>query len=847
MTEFYEIGKETKTVDVRISYKIIKLFSEGLYSSPNKAIEELVCNAFDADAKNVHVIIPIDNAAPDAAIAVVDDGESMDYAGLVDHWIIGRSSRMTRLSTAKRKQIGKFGIGKLATYVLAHRLTHICKKKGKYYSVSMNYRDIAGDAESGVFEDEGKKEKVELPFRELTEVQAKRAVNRWITGSKKGYKALKLFGKNASPSWTVAIMSELKDMIANLTPGRLKWVLRTAMPLRDDFKLYLDGNRIVSSKGKKAARKWIIGKDIMPDDLEAAKVEFDETEDEKVGKDDIHRYGVSNSKVGRISGYIELYDDRLDTGKSAENYRSNGFFVHAHGRLINEEDGHFGIPANELSHGTLSRFRAIVHADGLDNELRSSRENVRECTTVKDFRNVLKAMFNIARREWNKREKERKPGAKFASTVQNTPYSLTQLPIVSLLSQALKGKATPRYLRYTVGLGKAEREEYLQNIEDRIEKQENMVLSSELRELSLSERLAVFDIDTGTLLINRQHPFVAHFLDEYENVKVSLPLELLAMSEVLLEANLYQLGIRANEIESIMDVRDELFRMLAKATARKNAYLIAQELLDAATDKKELEIALVGAFNSMGFEAIRLGGSKKPDGIATAVLGACEDDVPQRYKVSLEAKSKEKEGGKVSNSSVRISTIARQRKDYECDHAIVVGPDFPAAGTVLQDEISEDRKQTRKTITVMNIADLARLVRLRPLKRLGPLEIRTLFQCKMPCDCKKWVDEISKKEVEIPKYRDILEVIWKRQKKRHNERVEFGTVAAKLEDRKIDYTKRKIIEICKSLEGMAPECIACRDNTVELRLKPDMVLERIKGETEKYPESELGGSFLRSV
>jgi hypothetical protein len=31
-----------------------------------------------------------------------------------------------------RSQIGKFGIGKLATYVLANRLSHISKKAGKY-------------------------------------------------------------------------------------------------------------------------------------------------------------------------------------------------------------------------------------------------------------------------------------------------------------------------------------------------------------------------------------------------------------------------------------------------------------------------------------------------------------------------------------------------------------------------------------------------------------------------------------------------------------------------------------------------------------------------------------------
>lgn len=46
--EFLTAGRETGKIPVKISYRIIELFSDGLYSSPHKAIEELVVNAFDA-------------------------------------------------------------------------------------------------------------------------------------------------------------------------------------------------------------------------------------------------------------------------------------------------------------------------------------------------------------------------------------------------------------------------------------------------------------------------------------------------------------------------------------------------------------------------------------------------------------------------------------------------------------------------------------------------------------------------------------------------------------------------------------------------------------------------------
>src|SRR2546425_12117999 len=91
--ELYTAGKEISSIDVRISYRIIQLFSEGLYSSPHKAMEELVSNSFDAGATNVHVILAPDLTAKDASIAVVDDGTGMDDRGLKDHWLIGTTNK----------------------------------------------------------------------------------------------------------------------------------------------------------------------------------------------------------------------------------------------------------------------------------------------------------------------------------------------------------------------------------------------------------------------------------------------------------------------------------------------------------------------------------------------------------------------------------------------------------------------------------------------------------------------------------------------------------------------------------------------------------------------------------
>src|SRR6266478_5937243 len=108
---FSETGTETEKIDVRLSYRIVQLFSEGLYASPNKAIEELVANSFDAGARRVAVFLPADFHDQGATITVLDDGVGMDVGGLKQHWLIGKSDKQDLAKPPLgRQQIGKFGI-----------------------------------------------------------------------------------------------------------------------------------------------------------------------------------------------------------------------------------------------------------------------------------------------------------------------------------------------------------------------------------------------------------------------------------------------------------------------------------------------------------------------------------------------------------------------------------------------------------------------------------------------------------------------------------------------------------------------------------------------------------------
>jgi hypothetical protein len=780
--EFVRLGRKTSNIDVKISYRIIQLFSEGLYRSPTKAVEELVANAFDAGATRVQVEIAPDLAAEDSTIVIIDDGTGMDRKGLKDHWLIGVSRKRELASSPRnRKQIGRFGIGKLATYVLSDRLTHISKVGSKFYSTSMNYRLIPSGNGGGLVATKP----VRLPLRELSEGEAQQALAPWISEESAGSMAFPLFGKGAPENWTAAILSDLKDMATQLSMGRLKWVLATSMPIRDDFHLFLNGKLVQPEKEKgKRIDTWVIGRDITVVPRPAPSDELQPTLDRSTPESSPVHFGLTHPQLGRITGTAELFEDLLTGGKSDRIGRSHGFFVYVRDRLINVDDEYFGIDSNRLRHGTFSRFRCEIHIDRLDEELRSSRESVRQTSLLTTAQNILEGIFNLARTKHEAFEDTTRPGVQAASRVAATPYSLTRRPIISLVERFLDGKARPWLITLPSNLNAAAKQALLKELEQQAGTTEGLVHKIELVPLAQEQGLAKFDVATWTLQINSLHPFVAYFLDEFEDKKRNLPLELLAVSEVLLESRLYEMGLDEEQIRDLLTQRDELLRYLARSTGKRNALMISQDLLEASNNKDALERELVAAFDSMGFDAVPLGGPNRPDGLAGCSLSGAKNGHARAYKVSLEAKSKEQPGKKVAAKSVGVSAIARQRNDFECDHAVVVGPDFPTSQgeeSALVKEIKDDRAKDGKTITLVRVTDMAKLVRLVPAKRVSLDRIRSLFEtCITPEESANRIETLAKEELDRPPYRQILDAIAAEQKDLKEETVKYSNVQTRL-------------------------------------------------------------------
>jgi hypothetical protein len=831
---FASIGKSTDTIDVRLSYRIIELFSEGLYQSPNKAVEELVANSFDAGAQRVLVLLSPNLQNQDATITIVDDGEGMDATGLKEHWLIGISSKRQLTTLPRgRQQIGKFGIGKLATYVLANRLTHLSKLNGNFYSASMDFTAI----DSRVAREVEPKAPIQIPLRELTEDEAKQALKQWT--DTKAFKAsgMALFGRTAPASWTVAVMSALKPKVHEIKPGLLEWILRTALPLRPDFGIWLDGRKLVPSKeGKGLLKKWILGKDLVELPKPGPK-RVSAFEDKNVDASDERRFGLDVPELGRVTGYVEAYKDLL-TGKSDELGRSYGFFVYVYGRLVNVLDGHFGISPDELRHGTFGRVRLVVHMDSLDRELRSNRESISEGPLLAIAQDVLRAIFNSVRPTLERYDETEEPGAKLARKIAASPSSLSRRPIVELARAVLEGRSKSRYLSVPDLKTKSERDALVAALEQRATEADRFVSGLTIDYDGSADRgLAQYDTVTGNLRINAWHPFVATFHDEFTSKGAGQPLELFAMAEVLAEAHLHAIGVKPNLIDDFLSLRDQLLRNLANESGRQGSFGVAIALREARNNPSALEEKLCAAFTSLGFETVPIGGKGEPDGVGTALLSADEKGKSRQYAVSLEAKSKKADKGKVAAKTIDVAAVIRHRDKYKCQHALVIGRSFPGSETsALAGDLDDDRRKNEalgelKTITLMTIDDLAKLVRLRPIRQVGLLKLRELFlQCRLPAESAKWVESIDAARVKKPPYKRIVATIEALQKKYKNAPVKYAALRIELShlSPSIDYENDDdLVELCKAMGQMAPRAIFAGPETVELDQSAGNVLAAI--------------------
>lgn len=808
-----KVGKKVDTIPVQLSYQIIKHFSDSLYTSPNKAIEELVANSYDAWANNVHVIVPDNLAASDATIWVVDDGESMDVDGFKDLWRIGETKkRDLEWGDKGRLPIGKFGIGKLATYVLSRELTHLCKHRGKYRAVSMNF---------GRLEEDQKKTGLQLDVRQLSIGEAKNLLQTVLGEGKNGLKNMQLFGKGAAKTWTVAAMSSLRNMAKKLTHGRLKRVLRTALPITPQFNLFYCGEQLKSEKiTKPTIQEWNIGEK----DEVAKQLRF-ETVDDKKGN-----VGIMIPQLGKIWGKVQIFEKPLPGGKAEAWGRSHGFFIIVRKRLINLHDELFGLEA--LSHGAFSRFRMVVYADGLDDYLRATREAVSEDEDgVKNFRNYIKAKFNEARstyNNWIAGHDQREP---ISRLVSDTPRSLSREPLVRLVKRALLGEIGELFLtRIPVDIDEAGRTKLLADLEGELEKNE-FFQAVKFEAIGIEDGLAVFDAEERCFKLNILHPFFANYCERARNLE---SFQLLAVAEVLTEAYLHDEGLEPDKVYRILRRRDRFLRELVYGT-ELSAPVVAQLLEDSKFNSKEFELALCRGMANLGFGVTPIGGPGKPDGLAIARIGVrLGENKSKGYKVTFDAKTSKKD--KITAKDANLAAVAHHRKKWEADYALVVAPGYQGD----DDEKSNILDQARKMkITLMTLEDFIKLVLTASTRPLGFGRLRDeLFEtCRGSLDASIWIEKLLCEKAPDTPLSEILNAIWELMEESLDP-PKFAAVLERLKhkDNKFkSFREQEIQDWMRSVQRFARDLVTIDGECVYLEIAPKTILDRVIWQANELP------------
>jgi len=530
------IGKLTRKINVELSTRFLEHFSEQLYSSPQKAFEELISNGWDAGADFVDIRISSDLSKHSATMCVLDNGASMDEDGLKELWHIAFSPKRENPIKFGRSVIGKFGIGKLATYVLASKLTYICKSEdGKIRRITMDYGDIdrqkdaraerlISDLVLDIYEVE--LEDVKLALAQVDDgeeifrlIQTGAVDDKADDDSEFGGDKTSL-SRLSKGTWTLVVLSDLKPTGMELRVHVLKRMLRAALPFGSEMVIRINGEKLTSSKITAAvAKEWTIGPELGFDfiELDSSKksslpntnqnegsLSIESTEKERIeitSSNEPYPH-VNIPGIGRVTGLIRLFDEKISGGKSDERGASNGFHVNVLGRVVNQSDPAFG--EDNLSHAAWARFRMAVRADGLNPLLTTSREQIKEKRETKIFRAFLRKAFNTARNFYDSDMNLEMPDGGDVLVKSLGVISLS--PLRNVVSDVLETQASIPGLFDEEGIDdrKKQRQQWRAATGENIKS----ALSRVNYERASDNSFAKFRLKDSTIVVNKDHPFV---------------------------------------------------------------------------------------------------------------------------------------------------------------------------------------------------------------------------------------------------------------------------------------------------------------------------------------------------
>lgn len=136
--------EKEKKLEMRFDPHTIEHLGVKMYSMLPNALAELIANAYDAEAREVHV--KLRDSDEKKSISIIDDGVGMSFDEINENFLrIGRKRRdfdQGESPNGLRKVTGRKGLGKLAFFGIGNTIKVTTKKDSKCTSFIMKWDDL---------------------------------------------------------------------------------------------------------------------------------------------------------------------------------------------------------------------------------------------------------------------------------------------------------------------------------------------------------------------------------------------------------------------------------------------------------------------------------------------------------------------------------------------------------------------------------------------------------------------------------------------------------------------------------------------------------------------------------
>jgi Histidine kinase-, DNA gyrase B-, and HSP90-like ATPase len=771
-------GPEDK-VQVDITYDLIRQFSHQLYTNPRKAIEELVCNSYDAGASECYVRTPRSEAEN---LLVLDNGVSMNLKGIHDLWTVGVSPKEADSEGYRvannRSQIGKFGVGKLAAFALGKTLTHVAAAGGWARIVQVAEDEIKGF--TGGTKPTFNVYRLEIDqARSILEPALLDLPSPW---------------KSHWKTWTLAIVSDIEGDAQRraLHSGFLKRMITHALPLSAQFNVFIDGESVPlrTIPSENVALEVPVTDPKFIEHLESTlrtywREQLHVESDADVPSDLIHVKKTRIKNPGKVSEQIDAIEvPRLGpvagsaimtrttltrSTVSERGYRDHGFRIYVHGKLANPEDELFGITQRSLKYWY--RFRAELEIPSLDKVLLVQRNSFSEGSELTYVaREVLRAIFGEAKARYveNEAEETEYEPAPFGARLRfMAPYS------GQLALKGLTPEGTPTKDLNGVEIGFAPN--------------------------GPEKPVAQYLPEKNTIQINEDHPVIAA-MEVVEGSHAKQLRQVIAevgAGTILAGGYLQVRSVDQDIVDEAAGLIDDALRSAAGYIRDPVEDLISDMEESAETGGTAFETAVVRALRGLRLSAARKGGPELPDGVVEIPIAGGEN-----LRIAVETKGSKHP---ITHEQINPAALEEHQRLLNCSRTIVVAKSFQTEGRGDEGSVllRISKQNNLPLIPISAIAAILRLHRRRPFTHSKLVEL--LLDWRPPAGFDTVIERVWRELPDLGTLRLVLELAWEAQSKDVTNFPEPGMILvdARIRARKLERGQLVgILEAVRTMTGL---------------------------------------------